>query len=275
MIRLPRNRPIIGHGAARGFTMVEIAIALGVIAIALVAIIGIMPTGVNVQRTNRDDTVINQDGKLWMEAIRTGARGLDYLTNHVEAIWITSSNRSVSQVTIHTNRPTATRPGNPAVDGSMTNGALIVGLLSLPKYLPRELPDRTNSIVAYVHAISGSAADQNAFMRSNRMDFLYRLTSEVVPFNHFPPTLTNFAVSGLSTQEWVIRSNNWLLARNQAVNAYDVRLTLQGPVIHRGASLGYQVLGTPKTFRTVVSADQVMNQGLFFFEPATYFQVRP
>jgi len=279
-MRLPRNRPIVDHGAARGFTMVEIAIALGVIAIALVAIIGVMPTGVNVQRTNRDDTVINQDGKLWMEAIRTGARGLDYLTNHVEAIWITNLSSRPLQVTIYTNKPSATRPGNPAVDGGMTNGAAVVGLLSRPKYFflsptppATQLEVITNHIVAYVHAVSGSAADQNQFMRSNRMDFLYRLTSEIVPFSPFPPGLTNFVVSGLSTQEWVIRSNNWLLARNQAVNAFDVRLTLQGPVIHRGRD--YLVLGTPKTFRTVVSAGQVFNQGLFFFEPATYVQVRP
>jgi hypothetical protein len=166
------------------------------------------------------------------------------------------------------------------VDGGMTNGAAVVGLLSRPKYFflsptppATQLEVITNHIVAYVHAVSGSAADQNQFMRSNRMDFLYRLTSEIVPFSPFPPGLTNFVVSGLSTQEWVIRSNNWLLARNQAVNAFDVRLTLQGPVIHRGRD--YLVLGTPKTFRTVVSAGQVFNQGLFFFEPATYVQVRP
>ena len=280
-MRLPLSRLMVCRGAARGFTMVEIAIALGVIAIALVAIIGIMPTGVNVQRTNRDDTIINQDGRLWLEAIRTGARGLDYLTSHVEAIWITNVTSQSSQVTVFTNKPSATRPGNPAVEGSMTTGAAVIGLLSRPKYffLPptsgTQLQVVTNHIVAYVHAVSGPAADQNAFMRSNRMDFLYRLTSEIVPFNHFPPSLTNFAVGGLSTQEWVIRSNNWLLARNQAVNAYEVCLTLQGPVIHRGRD--YLVLGTskPKTFRTVVSAGQLFDQGLFFFEPATYIQVRP
>ena len=276
-MRLARNRPDPGHDAARGFTMVEIAIALGVIAIALVAIIGIMPTGVNVQRTNRDDTVINQDGKLWVEAIRTGARGLDYLTNHVEAIWITNVDSSSYHVTIYTNAPGLSNRVNATTTlvGYMTNGSWVVGLLSRPKYLPVEFPIVTNHIVAYVHAVSGSAADQNEFMRTNRTDFLYRLTSEVVPFNHFPPTLTNYAVSGLSTQEWIIRSNNWLLARNQAVNAYEVCLTLQGPVIHRGARLGYQVLGTPKTFRTVISAGQLFSEGLFFFQPTTYVQVRP
>ena len=60
--------------AARGrknaaFTMVEIALCLGVIAFALVAIIGVLPTGLRVQRDNREDTIINQEGLLWVDAI--------------------------------------------------------------------------------------------------------------------------------------------------------------------------------------------------------------
>jgi prepilin-type N-terminal cleavage/methylation domain-containing protein len=275
------NREHVRRPARRGFTMVEIAIALGVIAIALVAIIGVMPTGVNVQRTNREDTILNLDGRLWLEAIRTGARGLHDLTNRVEAIWITNQAPSFSQarVTIHTNSPLASRTGNPAIDGSMTNGECIVGLLSRPKYVFTNRPPEyiTNHVVAYVHALSGPAADQNRFVRSNRMDFMYRLTSEIVPLAAIPPILTNFTVSGLSTQEVTLRSNNWLVARNQAVNAYDVSLTLQGPVIYRGGKVGYQVLGTPKTFRTIVNAEQLFDpvRGLFLFDPSTYLQVRP
>src|SRR6185503_19757012 len=44
--------------ALAAFTMVEIAISLGVIAIALVAILGVLPTGVRVQRDNREDTIL-------------------------------------------------------------------------------------------------------------------------------------------------------------------------------------------------------------------------
>ena len=40
-------------GRRRGFTMIEIAIALGVIGFALVAIMGILPLGLTVQRDNR------------------------------------------------------------------------------------------------------------------------------------------------------------------------------------------------------------------------------
>ncbi|HLZ53286.1 MAG TPA: prepilin-type N-terminal cleavage/methylation domain-containing protein, partial [Verrucomicrobiae bacterium] len=38
-----------------GFTMVEIAICLAIIGIALVAIIGVLPAGLNVQRDNREE----------------------------------------------------------------------------------------------------------------------------------------------------------------------------------------------------------------------------
>src|SRR5271154_7452383 len=68
------------------FTMVEIAISLAIIGIALVAIIGVLPLGMNVQRDNREATVINQDATYFIEAIRGGAQGLNDLTNYVYAI---------------------------------------------------------------------------------------------------------------------------------------------------------------------------------------------
>jgi len=61
---------------AGGFTMLEIAIALGVIAFALIAIIGILPTGLQTQRDTREETIVNQDARLLVEAIRTGGRDL-------------------------------------------------------------------------------------------------------------------------------------------------------------------------------------------------------
>ena len=69
-----------------GFTMVEIAICLAIIGFALVAIIGVLPIGMNTQRDNREETIINQDATVFIEAIRNGAHGLDDLTNYVYAI---------------------------------------------------------------------------------------------------------------------------------------------------------------------------------------------
>lgn len=64
--------PSIPARRQSAFTLVEIALCLAIIAFALVAIIGVMPTGMTVQRDNRIDTIINQDGQFWMNAIRSG-----------------------------------------------------------------------------------------------------------------------------------------------------------------------------------------------------------
>ena len=63
-----------GRSGEPAFTMVEIAIALAVIAFALIAIIGILPTGLQVQRDNREETLVNQDARLLLEAIKSGGR---------------------------------------------------------------------------------------------------------------------------------------------------------------------------------------------------------
>ena len=57
-----------------GFTMIEIAISLGVIAFAIIAIIGILPTGLQGQRDNREETIINQDARLLIEAVKSSGR---------------------------------------------------------------------------------------------------------------------------------------------------------------------------------------------------------
>ncbi len=70
----PRSGARTGGRREAGFTMAEIAIALGVIAFALIAIIGILPAGLQVQKDNREETIINQDARVLLEAIKTGGR---------------------------------------------------------------------------------------------------------------------------------------------------------------------------------------------------------
>ena len=94
--------------------MVEIALCLGVIGFALVAIVGILPLGLQVQQENREDTIVSQDGSYFLEAIRNGAQGLDHLTNHVQKIFQVERFRQVEQT-------------NPV---AFITGAQVVGLLS-------------------------------------------------------------------------------------------------------------------------------------------------
>ena len=259
--------------------MVEIALCLGIVAIALVAIIGVMPTGLKVQKDNREDTIINQDGTLWLEAIRGGARGLDYLTNYVDSITITNVTQSALDVTIYTNSPGLMVSGPPKIEGSMTNGSRIIGLLSRPKYLPVEAPQFTNHIVARVRAISGSAVEKDTNKVVREFAFAYQLKSEIVPLNVHPTESTNYRAAGLPPDEKLTRSNLWLLARNQAPNFHEVLLTLQGPVVPKGNK--FDILGTPRTFRTLVGGVPFIEgtgptaKPLFFIQPSVFTQVKP
>src|SRR5438034_809428 len=130
----PCMRFVLSKTAVAAFTMVEIAISLGVIAIALVAILGVLPTGVRVQRDNREDTILNQEGVIWVEAIRSGSRGLDYLTNYVDTITI--SNVTLVRATNYYN-PAGFVPAsapNTTLEKTLTNGQTIVELLTYPKF---------------------------------------------------------------------------------------------------------------------------------------------
>ena len=259
--------------AVAAFTMVEIAISLGVIAIALVAILGVLPTGVRVQRDNREDTILNQEGMFWVEAIRSGSHGLDYLTNYVDMISILSTNGSVIQRVFPSPGFSASIPPGAILGATLTNGQQIVGLLTLPKYISRRagrvVVVTTNRVTALVRAISGSAMEKSKSARD--MAFAYQLTSEVVPLNVYPPSLTNFTASGLTPTIVLSRSNYWRLALNQAQNFYELRLTLQGPVIPKGKS--YDVLGTPKTFLTLVSGAVAATANGNFVLPSTFVRV--
>jgi prepilin-type N-terminal cleavage/methylation domain-containing protein len=185
----------VDHGSAgaspyraqgeRGFTMIEIAIALAVIAFALVAIIGVLPIGLNVQRDNRAETIINQDATYWLEAIRSGAQGLDDLTNYIESITISWT----------TPQPGSTMFKNAFLQGAQpptfASGAEIIGLLSTPAL------NGTN-VEAIVRTISGPATEKvtKANAPGAELAFRYRLTSAVAVVD---PTVTrdfNSAVAG-------------------------------------------------------------------------------
>jgi len=266
-------------GSRRGspaFTMVEIALCLGVIAVALVAIVGVMPTGVQVQRDNQQETIMNQDGKLLLEAIRSGSEGLDYLTNHFVLIEISDSTGT-------TNKFRGMAPCDYLLNFNyrVTNGMRIIGLLSTPKLArlpgPGELYS-TNTVTALVQSISGGAIDRSTNAQVRGSAFTYQLRSEITPLNVFPPDLTNFTAHSSDTNLWVTYSNNWAIARNQTANFYELRLTLQGPVIARGR--GYRVGGTPNVFRALVTGQlrQVEDVDLgtnWLFKPEFFAKATP
>ena len=265
-----RVRPLALR-ACSAFTMIEIALSLAVIGFALVAIISVLPLGMNVQKENREETIINQDASVFLNAIRNGARGVDDLTNYVMAI---------------TNYFTRYQKGNPVPAQSgyhwydqnnssvgfayrLASGSNIVGLLSTPKYIyanqsaVRNGDFLSNHVVAYVRSLSGPASEK--FPQTNAalhdLSLSYRMIAEVVPFgtNYYDPNWVFGAGS----------SNYWMVTKNLQANLHDVRLTFRWPLMKGTNAPGRQV------FRTLASGPLLATNNsiygpLFFFQPRTY-----
>lgn len=147
--------------------MIEIAICLGIIGFALVAIIGVLPTGLKVQRDNREETIVNQDAQVLIEAIRSGATnsGLDFLALYFDKI---------------ADSATTYLPGSGM--NQFDTGMEIVGLLSRTN-----LPS-TSSVRAFSGALSGRGVSAAA----HDLAFAYELQTSVEQF-------TSVAVSANST----------------------------------------------------------------------------
>ena len=165
--------------ARAGFTMMEIAISLAVIGIALVAIIGVLPMGMNVQQANRQETIVGQDATVLMEAVRNGSLGLDDLTNYVYAIsnyWSEFDTLNNGGKVLHFGVNGYSYSGFSIANNfytlygtRLTNGANIIGLMTTPNL--RTTPFGTcrgcsllptgiiysNHVVVFCHSISGPA----------------------------------------------------------------------------------------------------------------------
>src|SRR5260221_5625005 len=216
-LKLRNSRCPTGRSAPHSlaaFTMVEIALSLAVIGFALVAIIGVLPAGMSVQRDNREETLINFDAAFVIDSIRSGASntmGLrqNDLTNYVLAItniytpynfngnlagtppitnWFTTINYSTNGTVV---------PGN-----LLTNGATIVGLLSIPKYIPTSSGYFSNFVTADFRTISGAAVDQGASQSSRDFAFSYRVTVEVIPSSSFPYSSSVFPYIVQGVTNW-------------------------------------------------------------------------
>lgn len=282
---------------AAAFTLVEIALALAIIGFALVAIIGVLPFGLNVQKENREETIVVQEANFFLNAIRNGARGLDDLTNYVDNI---TNHQTLFVITPGTPPATNIAPGypitfgytynqasinnNPAPQNVITNGERIVGLLSVPRIVPvfdngnhTPLPNRftSNYTVAYIRALSGPAIDKSPQTNATVRDlaFRYRLIPEITPFDNWNLNWVDFNAPGLGTNEVLIRSNAWRLARQKQINTHEIRLLYRWPIDSRG-----QAGNQRQVFRTLVSGSlQATNHrglDIWLMQPATYSAVQ-
>jgi type II secretory pathway pseudopilin PulG len=249
--------------------MIEIALCLAIIGFALVSIMLVLPGGMNTQRQTREETIINQDASMLLEAVRNSARGLDDLTNNVYAITnyaadYTAQGQLGPRHTAGYTR-TAASINNASANGwVITNGLRIIGLLSTPEYtdgfggLPiADTFNRnytSNHIVAWVRSFSGLAAEKppqdNQIMQDNT--FTYRVACVNAPM-----AADNFSITNSS------------YTRQLAGNLRELRLLFMWPQLPNGNVGKFR-----QTFRASVGGQIITtndNQmGLYFYQSQSF-----
>jgi prepilin-type N-terminal cleavage/methylation domain-containing protein len=197
MLKHEHQRDTLKRQHQRGFTMVEIAICLAVIGFALVAIIGVLPLGIQVQTDNRQETIINHDGTYFLDAIRKGAPTWD-LTNYVEEISLTYSNAAGTAELVHTTN-------------RFRDSHHIIGLLSNPDSV------RTEAIVRALNGVASEKGDYN-----NDLAFKYKVTAIVRPLESLDPIPS-------PTLSPLVASNLYYWQTNLT---HEVRLVFRYPLTH-------------------------------------------
>ncbi len=212
------------------FTMLELALCLGIIGVALVAIIGVLPTGMQVQRDNREDTVIYQDVGFLMGALRGGDNTNMNDTLATNLSWIRVYKYGTLLDPYSTGQITYT---NGQIDGSA-----IIGTLSLPS----SIYSVTAKFWASTGPVAGTAPGNRNF------SFSYLVIPEVVPYS-----------AALSVDP--------AYADKLTNNLYEVRLNMRWPVLPNGNSgLGRKTFRTMVSGNLVSNA----TYDLFYFQPYTY-----
>jgi len=255
------------------FTMVEIALCLAIVGFALVAIIGVLPAGLNVQRDNREETIINEEGAIWMDALRAGGTTqfgvFDQLTNYVDRIGVESFYYESATDLV----PDPVPKRSYYADGPFRTGFEIVGLLSTPQIIPIAGSPQgayfSNYVYAYVRSLNGIAAEKPPQDNPDVKDlaFSYKLLVQTTPVDSFDPGA---------------QRTNWM-AQVEGRNLADVRLLFRWP-LKRGIVPGQPnpELGAGRLpFRVQFSGNirevDPRNSGfptyLYFFQPRDY--IRP
>jgi hypothetical protein len=227
------------------FTMVEIALALAVIGFALVAIVGVLPQGLTIQKNNREDTLVSQDGPFVLEAIRSGAKGVDALTNSVDQMYVVSFVSGQLQT------------NEVARDFISQSSSNIIGVLSIPVGTEVDLPRQGAR-----SRISGSLVEAFTIMRplggaivdrsegSKDLAFRYRIVSRVITS---PDTATLNGANPVSLQSISLKFywpfvDGRVGTRGQQVFRSQFAGVVSSPSLANGATNGVTYFARPLDF---------------------------
>lgn len=248
-------------------------LSLAIIAIALVAIIGVLPIGLNVQAENQEESLVSADAAIWMEAFRNGAQGMEYLVQddddgddfYIDEVRVEEVHRTRNPL----GASYRDDPGTVFRTQYLTNftsASNLIGVLSLPKFpqhyntLPANAVYTNWNVYAEVRALNGNLADLGADMD---FAFKYRLTPELLP------------VQGLRPQHLVSTNGPlWIME----TNLHELRLNFQWPLIV-GVGGNYRAqtrFAKSLNFRTLISGQQFIRTNeatgglLYFMGPRQY-----
>ncbi len=236
--------------------MTEIALCIAVIGIALVAIIGVLPSGLTVQKQNREDTLVAQDSQFLTESIRSGSIGISDLTNRVDFIhWRRMSATPAEQGDEYYRGPNFT-DALPGTSIPITDAWQILALLSVPRFesklVGRNVVLIENEITAQFRSLNspfteksyrdgaGNLPDPTRFTTALR----YLVNVEAVSAVTRPTPTTNAFPNPV---DYAVAFNQQLQL-DQSLS--DLRLTFQWPVYRVGTE--FRVGGSRRTFRTQV-----------------------
>ncbi len=268
------------------FTMVELALCIAIVSFAMVAILGVLPLGLNVQRQNREDTIVDQEGPLWVDLIRKGGIGWDDVTNYVDYILVerTPVNGSGGTKTYGFRGAfLSSEYSIPAPDAVLATPGDVVSLLSIPRFEADRGVIYSNKITAILRSFSGSLGSQIrpdrtvTFRPDERQldnSFRYQLQVELTPVTQLPTfnvSPTNLvAQAGIQTGGYLnaLRLDTNLMSELRdplqlqnasqdllAATLYDLRLVFRWPVFRVGGEVNVgpglrvfrtQVMGKPR-----------------------------
>jgi len=263
-MKIPRS--LIPMAAPRrAFTLVEIVLSLAIIAVALVAIIGVLPLGLNVQTENQEESIVAADAAIWMEFLRNGAQGGTYFEPDASGEIFYISELKVGQVLRQRAGAELLALYDPVSStrvsyiSNFTSASELLGLLSLPKYPENILtvPDGmtyTNwSVYADVRALNGNMADLAA---EKDFSFRYRMTPELVP------------LQGVHRDHLVTTNGPLFILQT---NLYELRLRFQWPLVLGQDGYRDQTrFARSLTFRTLISGQPAYFSNAVHMRPRQY-----
>ncbi len=233
------HRNQAGRSRTAGFTMIEIAISIAIVGFALVAVIGVLPAGMNTQRDNREETMVNQDAQYLIEALTHGIKQNGYLSNVVSRIEWRDTNGTAFLAF-----------GKPFFNEQ------VIGLLSV-RHGFKTNGSEVVSAHAVMRSMNGSATLGWSPTDTNSLDLALWYSVDVL----IQPSVT--AVPSLSDPVLGNRMRN-----NLRANLHEMKVTFRWPSNPDGTIVGNNRL----VFRSNI-AGEIVDAGMF--GGTQLFSVRP